>query len=470
MVSRWNSSGIFSQDQKYVAAQRRSQKFTVQIGINTRQLHRNNHMYVHVQRHFLWIKKRQLRRMLANAKLVSLYAKRCGKGKWSFIGPGSETKCYSIREDRPQGIWDKIAEKMLLEFAESGHPIFPRYDSIVQRSTQKQRTWCAVDTLCDWPGEDWDNFSHNCFCKPAQSLRSSRRDMWRVWIPSRKNGATCLWWGNQSCSVRSRQKFLWIVMTQRIKIFYCNNMKNELRTCHNKISWVNFVWMQDFWVCCWEWTLFHDERHWRIWIQFHAVACREYTLPREEAASQPKGWIQGNTKIGPVLDWKLRPVACMVKYGVEVRIRSLNEDNTHSWVRICHGSNKFVIDSSNNDTKVPEDQLEEHALQLDAKDCACRSKAKAKTKKKRTCWLFTKNRSHGKKELNRYWTVEIFSLRIRGIEESNLSSSSFTTSASRRRRSGSFLENEGKSSESIPTIYSLDWRSMESHVWQQEEE
>ena len=36
--------------------------------------------------------------------------------------------------------------------------------------------------------------------------------------------------------------------------------------------------------------------------RFHAVACREYTLPREEPASQPKGWIQGNTKIGPVLE------------------------------------------------------------------------------------------------------------------------------------------------------------------------
>ena len=26
--------------------------------------------------------------------------------------------------------------------------------------------------------------------------------------------------------------------------------------------------------------------------QFHAVACREYTLPREESTSQPRGWIQ----------------------------------------------------------------------------------------------------------------------------------------------------------------------------------
>ena len=61
---------------------------------------------------------------LANARLVSLYARRFGKGQWSFIGLGSEKKWYSVSEDSPQGIWDKIAERMLLEFAESGCPIF----------------------------------------------------------------------------------------------------------------------------------------------------------------------------------------------------------------------------------------------------------------------------------------------------------------------------------------------------------
>ena len=30
--------------------------------------------------------------------------------------------------------------------------------------------------------------------------------------------------------------------------------------------------------------------------QFYAVACREYTLPRDD------GWIHGNTNIGPVLE------------------------------------------------------------------------------------------------------------------------------------------------------------------------
>ena len=29
------------------------------------------------------------------------------------------------------------------------------------------------------------------------------------------------------------------------------------------------------------------------------VTCREYTLPRDEESTDPKGWIRGNTKIGP---------------------------------------------------------------------------------------------------------------------------------------------------------------------------
>ena len=32
------------------------------------------------------------------------------------------------------------------------------------------------------------------------------------------------------------------------------------------------------------------------------VACREYTLPRDDPASAAKGWIQGNTRIGPILE------------------------------------------------------------------------------------------------------------------------------------------------------------------------
>ena len=61
---------------------------------------------------------------VSNGNLVSLYAKRFGKGQRTFIGLGSEKKWYSISEDSPQGEWDHTAEKMLLELAESGCPIF----------------------------------------------------------------------------------------------------------------------------------------------------------------------------------------------------------------------------------------------------------------------------------------------------------------------------------------------------------
>ena len=53
---------------------------------------------------------------LANARLVSLYAKRFPKGQWSFIGPGSEKKWYCISENSPQGAWDNMAERMMLKF------------------------------------------------------------------------------------------------------------------------------------------------------------------------------------------------------------------------------------------------------------------------------------------------------------------------------------------------------------------
>ena len=116
--------------------------------------------------------------------------------------------------------------------------------------------------------------------------------------------------------------------------------------------------------------------------QSRSVACREYTLPRDDQSSQPKGWIQRNTRIGPLLE--VTTSYMYGKHGIEIRIWSLSEDNSQSWVRISHGSNKFVIDS-NNDTESPEGLPEEQASQL--KVFAARSKAKAKPQKRETAEL-----------------------------------------------------------------------------------
>ena len=72
--------------------------------------------------------------------------------------------------------------------------------------------------------------------------------------------------------------------------------------------------------------------------------CREYTLPRSEEACRVRGWILGNTKIGPVLDVKV----CLHRrrYDIEIMIESLFRDGTVSWVRIVNGVDKYVSETS----------------------------------------------------------------------------------------------------------------------------
>ena len=207
---------------------------------------------------------------------------------------------------------------------------------------KKQRPWKIVDTLCNRFGNDRDYFSHKCLCKSAQSLRSNRRDMWRVWNLSRWNGAThCertieflirakrdqdrnafgLWW---PCSKRSSIATVWrtnwkVITTRQIEQIW-------------------YGW-QDFWL-----LLKSDNTSWPKTLQnsqfTNAVACREYIFPRDEGASGPKGRTRGNSKIGPVLE----VTTCCLhgKYGVEIRINSVNRDNSHSCVRISHDCNKLV--------------------------------------------------------------------------------------------------------------------------------
>ena len=109
---------------------------------------------------------------------------------------------------------------------------------------------------------------------------------------------------------------------------------------------------------------------------FQSVACREYTLPRDDRASQPKGWIQGNMRIGPVLE--VTTSFQHFKYGIEIRIKSVNQDDSHSWVSISYGTVKYVIDSIEDNTEIPADPQEEQISQTSTSVVAARSKAKAK--------------------------------------------------------------------------------------------
>ena len=75
------------------------------------------------------------------------------------------------------------------------------------------------------------------------------------------------------------------------------------------------------------------------------------------------------------------------KYGVEIRIESVNRDISHSWVRNSHGLNKLVTDLSNkedddNEQETSEMKSEEFALKTNVFAFASRSRAKEKPRRR----------------------------------------------------------------------------------------
>ena len=93
-------------------------------------------------------------------------------------------------------------------------------------------------------------------------------------------------------------------------------------------------------------------------------------------ASEPKGWIQGNTRIGPILE--VTTSFQQFKFGVEVRIQSMKEDNSHSWVRISYGTIRYVNNYIKYNTQSLADTQEEEYVPTSSGVVAARSKAKAK--------------------------------------------------------------------------------------------
>ena len=279
-----------------------------------------------------------------NANLVSLHAKRFGKGEWSFIGLGSEQKWYSISEDSPQGEWDNMAERVLLEFAErvllefaeSGCPIF-RAASPLPGGRLKSKGHGKLSIHYSADLETIETIFRIIVSANQLSLYGSDAEMCEEYETLHDRSGQPFVGGQSSSS-----HVLSVIKTE--VPLDCDDLANkdlllqhyreriEKRSQQDKMSkfcmdvgFLNVIEIGQYFMT----------KDTAEFSQFHAVACREYTLPREEEASQPKGWIQGNTKIGPVLEV---PTCCLHgKYGVEIRISSVDTDNTHSWVRISHG-------------------------------------------------------------------------------------------------------------------------------------
>ena len=90
----------------------------------------------------------------------------------------------------------------------------------------------------------------------------------------------------------------------------------------------------------------------------------------------PKGWIREHQN-WPVLEVT---TSYLQGNGVEIRIESVNKDNSHSWVWISHGSTSWSRDD-HNEQETSETKTEEFALKTNVLAFASQSKAKAKPRR-----------------------------------------------------------------------------------------
>ena len=73
----------------------------------------------------------------------------------------------------------------------------------------------------------------------------------------------------------------------------------------------------------------------------------EYSHPRSDDRSEPKGFIRGNTHNGPVLEVRItKKKKHFNRHGIEIKIDSTQKDGLQSWIVISRSTDKYVTDNS----------------------------------------------------------------------------------------------------------------------------
>ena len=196
--------------------------------------------------------------------------------KWSFLGPGSEKKLYSIHEYKPQGEWDRVAELMMLKFGESKHPVI-RSTSPLSRGVLKSKGGGKLSIH---------------FCVDGETVETVLRTIISVNRLSIYGAVSDLCEEYSTCQTRTERPVLagqsdplfapsnLLIMTPRLSI----GIPAQGHLLRNKIDWSRRR------------TVLYEKTH------AEPVTCREFTLPRADKSADPKGRIRGIIKIGPVLE------------------------------------------------------------------------------------------------------------------------------------------------------------------------
>ena len=252
-----------------------------------------------------------------NAEFVKTFAKRFGIGQWSFIGPGSEKKWYPS-ENSPQGAWDHVAEEMLLKFAESGHPIF-RSTTPLSRGRLKSKGKGKVSIHFTADQDTVDTIYRIILSVNQLSVYGAVAAICDEYESHQdRTGQPVILVGQSIVLGEIKAEVLvhdeeprddQIILQQYVQQVESLSPENRVSKFCKEAGFMRVVEVGQYFVT-------RDAGEFQ-----QTVACREYTFPRDDKASQPKGWIRGNMRIGLVLE--VTTSFQHFKYGIEIRIESL---------------------------------------------------------------------------------------------------------------------------------------------------
>ena len=203
-------------------------------------------------------------------------------------------------ENSPQGAWDNIAEEMLLEFAESGHPTF-RATTPLSRGQLKSKGKGKVSIHFSAEPETINTIYRIILSANQLSIYSAVAAICDEYEGQPDNTGEPVILEGQSivlgeikAEVPAHNEELEdakIILQQYFQQVESLSPENRLGKFCKEASFMSVVEVGQYFV-----TRSANE------FLLKTVACREYTLPRDDPASEPKGWIRGNTRIGPILE------------------------------------------------------------------------------------------------------------------------------------------------------------------------
>ena len=293
---------------------------------------------------------------------------------------------YSTFIDRPQGEWDRVAESTTARFGGSGHPVF-RATSTLSRGTLKAkevenyqytsvpmeerlncfRTIVSVNQLSIYGAvSDLCDEYKACHVRTGRLVMAGQSDP--LFVPTISLMNTLA----PSTEVLAQEGLL---RRYQERVERLSQQNGVIQFC-TEAGFLTTVDVGQYFMT----------KDTEKFSQFaESVACREYILPRDEKLSDPKAWIRGNTRIGPVLE--VTTSHLQGKYGVEI----VNKDKSHSWVRISHGLNTLVTNLKKQRARNLRNAVQGICVEIEC-TCFCEPiKGQSETTKTYFCLLIYKN-------------------------------------------------------------------------------